>query len=208
MDIDVYFDVICPWCFIGQRRLAAALARRPALKPRLHWRPYPLDPDIPEGGSDFRAYAERKFGGRLRCLQLMTAMQEIGRSVGIAFDFPAIGRVPATALAHRLILGTRVPARRDALVRALFEAFFCRGLDIGDPETLVGIAGDCGITARVAGRVLAAGKDDGGRERFPEIKGIPLFVMNRRYAIVGAHEPEVLVRMLDVAAADDATRNA
>ncbi len=151
MRIAVHFDVICPWCYIGLKRLGLALAARPGLKPSVIWRPYFLNPDLPDGGIPFATYVERKFGGAQRARRLLHALEEIGQSLGIAFDFDAIRRVPPTLDAHRLVRLAHLNGRQTELAEALFAAHFARGLDIGDPDVLKALGATAGLSpARIA----------------------------------------------------------
>jgi predicted DsbA family dithiol-disulfide isomerase len=206
MRIAVHFDVICPWCYIGLKRLKLALAMRPALKPAVIWRPYFLNPDLPDAGISFSAYVERKFGGAQRALRLLHALEGIGGSVGIAFDFPAIRRVPPTLDAHRLIRLAQRAGKPCEVAAALFAAHFSEGRDIGDPDELAAIGTAAGLSPR---RIVEALADEAMADTLRAealaaqragTLGVPLFVVDDAFSITGAHDPEVLVRLLDVAA--------
>lgn len=209
MQIAIHFDVICPWCFIGLKRLRIALARRAMLTPSLVWRPYFLNPDLPDAGIEFPLYIERKFGGALRGKRLLASLEEIGRPLGIPFAFEAIRRVPPTLDAHRLIRLAHRFGVQSAVAEALFAAHFCHGRDIGDAGVLTEagrLAGLPGaeIAAALADEALAAAlRDEATAAQRSGTLGVPLFVLNDSFVITGAHEPEVLVRMLDVAAAGE-----
>ncbi len=207
MRIAIHFDVICPWCFIGLKRLGLALKKRPGLNPTVTWRPYFLNPDLPDTGIDFSAYVERKFGGIQRARRLLNTLEEIGRTVDIAFDFGAICRVPPTLDAHRLIRLAHLGGKQTDVAEALFAAHFTQGRDIGDREVLMaaGLAGGLSKT-----RVTEALTDDDLAEtlraeaeatQHSGTLGVPLFAIDDSFIITGAHDPEVLVRLIDVAAA-------
>jgi len=209
MRIAIHFDAICPWCFIGERRLALALAQRPAIHPAILWRPYFLNPDLPDSGIDFSVYVERKFGGAQRAKRLLASLEEIGRSVGIDFDFGAIRRVPPTLSAHILIRLAHRFGKQSEAAAAVFAAHFTQGLDIGDVAVLKRLGTAVGISEtrideafddETAIEALRAEADAAQRSG---TLGVPLFVLNESFTITGAHEPEVLVRLLDVAAADE-----
>ncbi len=209
MQIAIHFDVICPWCFIGLKRLRLALARRRGFATELVWRPYFLNPDLPDAGIEFATYIERKFGGALRGKRLLGSLEEIGRPLGIRFDFGAIRRVPPTLDAHRLIRRAHRFGAASEVAEALFAAHFCEGRDIGTAEVLVAAGERAGLPAA---EVRAALDDDALAEALRDeataaqrsgTLGVPLFVLNDSFVITGAHEPEVLVRMLDVAAAGE-----
>lgn len=208
MRIAIHFDAICPWCFIGERRLAQALALRPALKPTVLWRPYFLNPDMPDTGVDFTVYVERKFGGAQRAKRLLASLADIGLAVGIPFDFGAIRRVPPTLDAHVLIRLAHRFGKQTEVAAAVFSAHFTEGLDIGDRAELmrIGIAAGLGET-RIAeafddAATIEALRAEAETAQRSGTLGVPLFVLDDAFTITGAHEPEVLVRLLDVAAAN------
>lgn len=209
MQIAIHFDVICPWCFIGLRRLRAAIARRAGLTPSLVWRPYFLNPDLPDSGIEFPVYIERKFGGALRGKRLLNSLEDIGRSLGIRFAFDAIRRVPPTLDAHRVIRLAHRFGVQTEVAEALFAAHFCQGRDIGDAEVLTAAAARAGISETEVAAALAddaladALRDEATAAQRSGTLGVPLFVLNDSFVITGAHEPEVLVRMLDVATAGE-----
>jgi predicted DsbA family dithiol-disulfide isomerase len=159
MAIDVVSDVVCPWCYIGKRRLEAALAQRGAgSKAVVRWHPFQLNPDIPLGGADRRSYLENKFGGPERAQEIYERVQAVGREVGIWFEFERIDRQPNTLNAHRLITWAQAarPAIAGELVEQLFRAYFTQGVDIGDIERLARIAGEAGFDAFRAKAMLAS----------------------------------------------------
>ena len=122
--IDVVSDVVCPWCYIGKRRLEAALAARAGPAPIVRWLPFQLNPDIPAGGIDRRTYLQEKFGGPERAREIYARIEAAGREVGIPFRFDRIDRQPNTSDAHRLIAWAQAvaPASADRLVEGLFRA--------------------------------------------------------------------------------------
>ena len=204
--IEVVFDLVCPWCFLGTRRLQRALRRRADLAATITWRPFLLNPDIPDGGVARADYMVRKFGGEERARRLHATITELGRAEGIAFRFDRIRRVPPSLDAHRLV---RLAARQgvaDAAVDTLFEAYFTEGLDIGQPEALIAIGRRIGLAPEAVMRSLSSQAEatavhaDNLRAHRLGINGVPCFVLDGRHAIAGAQEPEVLDRLLDVAA--------
>ncbi len=199
LTIDIVSDVVCPWCYIGKRRLERALAgREPAAQVR--WHPFQLNPDIPAEGVDRRRYLEDKFGGPERAREIYARVEAVGREVGIAFDFEAIARQPNTTDAHRLIAWaqSRHPAQADALVERLFKAYFTEGANVGERAVLVRLAAESGCdgdAARAhlgsdAGRDAVAAAD--GQMKSMGIGGVPFFIFNRRLAVSGAQPAEVL----------------
>ena len=167
LSIDIVSDVVCPWCYIGKRKLEAALARRAsddAQRVQVRWLAFQLNPDIPTGGVDRRSYLEKKFGGPERAQQIYARVKAAGQEVGIPFDFERIVRQPNTVNAHRLIAWAQDLdlAASDALVERLFRAYFIDGIDIGDIDALAKLAGDAGFDATAARAWL--GSDSGRKE--------------------------------------------
>jgi predicted DsbA family dithiol-disulfide isomerase len=205
LTIEVVFDLVCPWCFLGTRRLRRALRARPDILAEIQWRPFLLNPDIAREGVPRQDYLVRKFGGEERAKRLHGTIAELGRAEGVPFRFERIRRVPASLDAHRLV---RLAAREglaDAMVDALFEAYFGEGADIGSHETLTAIGAALGLDPYAVRRHLATGAEadqvhaDNLRAHRLGINGVPCFVVAGRNAIAGAQEPEVLERLLDVA---------
>src|SRR5262245_23747904 len=147
LPITVYSDVICPWCYVGKRRLETALAS-PGMPGAIQfsWRPFELNPDMPAEGMQRRAYRARKFGAA-RSAELDAAMAETGREVGIAFAFERMQRTPNTRLAHRLIWEAERQGAQDAIVNRLFRAYFEEGADIGSAAVLQSLAAEAGLDA-------------------------------------------------------------
>jgi predicted DsbA family dithiol-disulfide isomerase len=205
--IDILSDVVCPWCFIGKRRLEAALATlastRPELRPRISWHPFELNPDLPEGGIERRQYIESKFGDPGRVAQSQARLTAIGAALGIEFRFDAIARQPNTLDAHRLLLWAQAQRDVDPLVERLFAAFFLEGRDIGDRSVLASLAADCGFDATAAAAMLDSDTlvdrvaATEGRARELGVSGVPFFIFNERVAVSGAHEPAALVDAIE-----------
>jgi predicted DsbA family dithiol-disulfide isomerase len=207
MRIDIVADVICPWCFIGKRRLERALALRPDLSVTLSWRAFELNPDMPSEGISREAYLAAKFGGFGMAERLYANIRAAGRGVGIDFAFERIRRTPNTLRAHRLIRLAANSSRADGVVEALFRAYFIAGLDIGDVETLAVIAARAGLAHAEARRYLmsevgtAEVRAEEHRTRRLGIHAVPCFVLERGYAISGAQEPEMFLPLFDIALA-------
>ncbi len=204
MTVDVVSDVVCPWCYIGKRRLEAALATRAGPAPTVRWHPFQLNPDIPAGGVDRRSYLEEKFGGPERARDVYARVEAAGREVGIPFRFEKIDRQPNTSDAHRLIAWAQAvaPASADRLVERLFRAYFTEGVDIGVVHELARLAGESGCDPEAARAHLesAAGREEmaeaDARMKSMGIGGVPFFIFNRRVAVSGAQPPEVLADAL------------
>lgn len=206
MQIDVISDVVCPWCFIGKRRLARALAMRPTLVADVRWRAYRLDPTVPAGGLDRKAYLAAKFGAGPQVRQMGETIRTIGKDEGIAFAFDGIARTPNTLNAHRLIRWSASVDLQDEMVEALFRAYFEQGRDLGAVPTLVEIASSVGMDGELVSELLASEADVAAVEREDAlahqmgVSGVPTFIFAGRIAISGAEEPDSLLRAMDKAA--------
>lgn len=210
MQIDIVSDTVCPWCFIGKRRLERALAERPAIPFDVRWRAYRLDPNIPRGGVDRKAYMKAKFGDSPRAAAMGDAIRDAGRAEDIAFSFDRIERRPDTIDSHRLIRWAASSGRQSAVVEALFRAYFEEGRDIGDPAVLAAVARDAGMDGALVANLLAQDADRGLIEREDElahrmgISGVPTFIIDNKYMISGAHDPATILQVIDKAAAEQA----
>ncbi|MBM3584215.1 MAG: DsbA family oxidoreductase [Alphaproteobacteria bacterium] len=205
--IDIFSDVICPWCYVGKRRLERALAARTDVPAVVRWRAFLLNPDMPPEGMDRRAYIERKFGSAVRARDLYAAIEEVGGLEGIDFAFDRIRRTPSTVKAHRIIGHAEPGAPQDALVESLFRAYFTDGRDIGDDAVLLEVAGDAGLNPATVSAALdgdegdRAVRGDNALAHAMGIGGVPCFIVDGRYAIAGAQEPEVMQRLIEGVAA-------
>ncbi|MBI2959767.1 MAG: DsbA family oxidoreductase [Betaproteobacteria bacterium] len=202
LQIEVISDVVCPWCYIGKRRLAAALElyreRNPqASAPLVRWQPFQLNPELPADGVERAGYLRRKFGAR--AADIYGRITAVGASVGIAFAFDKLARQPNTLAAHSLIELAAGAGRQDEVVEALFRAYFIDAKDLTLNETLAAIAIGAGLAPEDVAACLAS---EAARERVRAlelsarnlgVQGVPFFVLNRRYAVSGAQEPEVLL---------------
>jgi predicted DsbA family dithiol-disulfide isomerase len=219
MEIDIFSDTICPWCFIGKRRLERTLAERPQPNLTLHWRAFQLNPDMPEGGMDRQRYLELKFGGTVNAKSVYDQVRAAGESEGIDFAFEAMRRTPNTIASHRLIryarrgeaaAGATGANCQDAVVQALFEAYFLRGEDIGDLDVLTAAAETGGLDVAAARAFLETdveAQDVRAEDRAARqagISGVPCFIFNGQHALAGAHPPEVLHQLFDLAMQEEA----
>lgn len=211
MQIDVISDTVCPWCFIGKRRLARALEMRPEIEFDVQWRPYLLDPKVPRAGIDRRAYMKAKFGEGPNVQAMSEAIRAEGAKEGIEFAFDKIERRPNTLDSHRLVRWAGAVGLQDAIVERLFIAYFAEGRDIGDAGVLEFLAAEVGLDSVQVAEMLAEDTDLAAVEREAKlageigITGVPTFIFAGRYALSGAREPEVLVKVIDKAleAADE-----
>ena len=211
MRIDIYSDTICPWCYIGKRRLERALEMRPQEQLELTWRAFQLNPDMPAEGMDRQSYLQAKFGGPDNARQVYDRVREAGREEDIPFAFESIQRTPNTIDSHRLIRYTvnQAPAATERVVQGLFDAYFLEGRDIGNRDELVAVAEDARLDAEEiraflegdGARGLVQAEDS--RARQIGIQGVPTFIFNEKYVLSGAHPPEVLHQLFDLALQDD-----
>lgn len=205
LGIEVVHDLVCPWCYLGLRRLMRTLRRRPDLLTEIAWRPFLLNPDMPRAGMPRADYVVRKFGGEERARRLYASIAAIGGLEGLEFRFERIRRTPSSVDAHRLAGWASGHGRGAEVVEALFAAHFTDGRDIGDPHVLTEIAVACGLDGPAAFAFLVGDTEtdavhaDNLRAHRLGINGVPCFVIGGRHAIAGAQEPEVLERLLDVA---------
>lgn len=208
LTIDVVSDVVCPWCYIGKRRLEEALALLRAAEPDLpiavRWHPFQLNPDLPAEGADRRQYLERKFGGPARAKEIYARVEAAGTAVGIPFAFDAIKRQPNTLLAHRLITWAQARPEGDAdtLVELLFKAYFIEGLYLGDVDVLVERAvaasfdpGDARAFLESQDMAEAVSSAD-RRAREMGVTGVPFFIFDGKTAVSGAQEAATLVEAI------------
>jgi len=208
LGIEIVHDLVCPWCYLGVRRLIRTLRRRPDILFELTWRPFLLNPDMPRMGMARPDYVVRKFGGEDRARRLYTTITEVGRLEGVQFRFDRIRRTPSSVDAHRLVRFTGRYGRADEMVEALFAAHFTDGHDIGDHDVLTSIATTYGMDPVAVRRFLASDEEidtvhaDNLRAHRLGINGVPCFVVDGSHAIAGAQEPEVIERLLDIATVD------
>ena len=217
MRIAIYADFVCPWCYIGKRRLerAAALWRGTGGGVsdgdlELQWRPFQLNPTMPAEGMERDAYLNWKLGGPERVAFIHDRLAKEGAAEGLRFAFDRITRMPNTFAAHRLMdwAQQRSSASEnagDALAEALFAAYFSEGRDIADPGELAVIAADHGLPRGEAETYLYG---DAGLEAIREadvqarargVNAVPCYVMGDSYALSGAQPPEVFLRMFEFA---------
>ncbi len=191
MHIDIVSDVICPWCFIGKRRLARALEQRPELAVSITWRAFQLNPEMPEGGMARADYVAAKFGGAAHAARIYAAIAAAGAGENIAFAFERIRRTPNTRDAHRLIRYATLAGNADPVVEALFAV-------------LADIAAECGFARAELADWLAGDKaleevlgEDRSARRLG-IAGVPCFILDGGYSISGAQEPEFFFPLFDL----------
>ena len=202
MNIDVLADVICPWCYVGKRRLERALAINRPPHVSIAWRPYELNPDMPREGMDRAEYLTAKFGDASGG-ETYAKVIEAGKAEGIAFAFDKIKRTPNTLSAHRLIRFAQRSYRQEEIVEALFKGYFTEGLNLADVDTLVKIAAANGLDAHGARAYLNSDEDEAVIKREADyarqvgITGVPCFIFDQKYAVPGAEDASVLRKVID-----------
>lgn len=203
--IDIVSDVVCPWCYLGKARLELAIAEvQDEVGVDLNWRPYRLNPDYPPEGVDQKKALEQKLGGAERVAQGHKMLTDLGREVGINFDFDAIKIGPNTLDAHRLIhwAVTESREKQDKVVDALFKANFEEGRNVGDHAVLLDIAEKAGLDKSVIATLLASDADrdlivaeiDAAQKI--GVNGVPFFIFDQQYAVSGAQTPDVIAGAL------------
>jgi predicted DsbA family dithiol-disulfide isomerase len=202
VEVEIYADIICPWCFIGKKRLDAAFAERPGVSPRFVWRCFLLNPSMPEEGMDRQAYLHGKFGNAANAVYGRIAAA--GLDSGITFNFDLIKRTPDSRKIHRYLLAAM--AEGHDLSEAFFTAYFIDGKDLGDERVLADIANNYGI--KISADVLtdprldARINNDLDMTRQLRIDGVPFMVFGGKYAVSGAHMPNHMIPLIDAAIAD------
>lgn len=210
IEVDIVSDVMCPWCFIGKRNIEAAIAGLDDIEVRVNRRPYQLDPTLPPEGKDRRQYLAEKFGGDERAKTLYRQVEEAGQAAGIDFNFAAIAVSPNTLNAHRLIrwAGGVGPQVQDRVVTRLFELYFLEGANIGDADLLAAVAEDAGMDRTLVRELLETDRDaDVVRQEIAAaqnmgVTGVPCFILDRRYALMGAQPAHVLAQAIRQASAE------
>jgi predicted DsbA family dithiol-disulfide isomerase len=209
MRLDIYSDTICPWCFIGKRRLDRALAERPQSGLTIHWRAFQLNPEMLAEGMDRQLYLQLKFGGAENAERVYAQVRSAGEDEEIPFAFDAMQRTPNTVDSHRLIRFAADKGLQNEVVEALFEAYFLRGEDIGQRDVLAAAAAGAGLDAGETRAFLDSDLEEQAvhtedqEARQAGLQGVPTFIVNGKYALSGAHEPEVLCQMFDIGRGDE-----
>jgi predicted DsbA family dithiol-disulfide isomerase len=212
MRIDIYSDTVCPWCYLGKRRFELAVAARPQYEPRVTWRPFELNPDLPPEGVDRAEYLAARMGSPERVAEAHEELKRQGAASGIEFRFDLIERVPNTRRSHLLMAHAARCGRQTVVMDRVMRAYFEEGCDIGDIEVLVRLAVEAGLAEHETRRtlVLRAGQDGViAAERHASvlgITGVPTFIFDGQYSISGAQDVGTLARVLDQVADFAATR--
>ncbi|MBP9175368.1 MAG: DsbA family oxidoreductase [Rhizobiales bacterium] len=202
ISIDVISDVICPWCFLGKRRLDKAIALLAGVKVEVNWRPFFLDPTIPAEGMSRRTYLENKFGTE-RLKTIHDPLIAAGKADGVPYAFDKITRTPNTMDAHRLIRWSHASGKQHNVSERLFMAYFNGGLDIGDRTMLAKIAGEAGMDGSDVSTKLDSDADVAAVNAEVEhayrmgVTGVPCFIFAQKQGLMGAQPAEVLAEAIN-----------
>ena len=204
MRIDIYSDIVCPWCYVGKRRIERALTSV-GLDVHVTWRPFQLNPTMSLDGMNRTAYLKAKFGSLEAFGQMKEQLLTAGTEEQIPFAFEKIQRTPNTFAAHRLVWYAAQQGKQDEVVEALFRAYFLNGKDIGDLKILAHVSVEAGLDQTETEKFLAS--DNGTVEVKAEeavgrrlgVRGVPYFVLNGSIAISGAQPPDIFVSALQQA---------
>lgn len=203
LHVEVVADLICPFCYLGKRRLDRALeaVQGPS---EVDWYPWQLNPDMPSAGLPIDEYFTRRFGSRDNIEPVLESLVDEGRSVGIEFRFDRLSRVPNTMAAHQVMyLAQTQGADQSMLAETLMSAFFEHGADLSDTDLLAGLARRVGLAPE---DVVIAAEGQSTRQavqsreaqvRASGLSGVPGFMLNRRLLLVGAQEPDVIINAFD-----------
>ncbi|APW35906.1 hypothetical protein RD110_00675 [Rhodoferax koreense] len=211
LTIDIVSDVVCPWCYIGKRKLEAALALPEAasLPPVvIRWHPFQLNPDLPETGMPRKQYLEDKFGGPERAATIYERVRAAGSAVGLALNIDGIAHQANTLAAHALIAFAQRGDRDGSdMKERLLKAYFVENRNIGDIEVLVAIATEAGFDPAAARAFItspeerAAVSESDQQARQLGVSGVPFFIFNRQLAVSGAQDPATLLEAMKQAVA-------
>ena len=206
ISVDIVSDIVCPWCWVGVKLFEKA-AKQSGKNISLSWRPYMLDPAVPEGGVPYPEYMKQKFGNRPsdRFKKMRTHLEKIGPTLGINFKFDDIPMRPNTLNAHRLLKWAQGQDKGDAASQALFQAFFTDSKDVGDKEVLTEVGKKIGMDAQVISDLLSQEDDKNAvREeilffRNLGVNAVPTFIYNGQFAVQGAQSVEAHLKAIEKA---------
>ncbi len=196
--IDIVSDVMCPWCFIGKRRLERAIKSLDDLSVNITWRPFQLDETLPLEGKDRKQYLSDKFGGLKNALGIYEAIKRAGDYENIPFAFEKIKKSPNTLNCHRLIKWSKSVKKQNEVIEELFKQYFVEGGDLTNNELLIDVARKVGMDGELVRELLDSAHDlaetKGEIETAKKmgVSGVPCFIFGGTYAVSGAETPEVL----------------
>ena len=210
LNIEIYSDLICPWCYIGKRRMEAGLKLvGKEFTPKIIWRPFQLNPDMPVTGMNRKTYRTKKFGSWERSLAMDAEVAATGKSLGIEFNYDKVLMTPNTMSGHRLLWSAEQRNQQTPLTEALFIAYFTDGRDVGRHDVLAEIASETGLPKTEAGAFLDS--DAGTKEVAEEavkslrlgLQGVPFFIVNGVPAVTGAQDPQAFLEVFQDALGPD-----
>ncbi|WP_350333968.1 DsbA family oxidoreductase [Coralliovum pocilloporae] len=208
VSLDVVSDVMCPWCYVGMRRLEKALDQIDDIQVDVQWRPYQLDQTIPSEGMDRQTYLSNKFGGKARAREVYARIEEAGQYEGIDFAFDKIEKSPNTLDCHRLIHWAQSTGKQNALVEHLFQLFFEQGADLTQHDVLVAAAEHVGMDGVLVRDLLESDKDleavkaQVSHAQQIGVTGVPCFIADQKFGLMGAQDPQALAEMIRKAASE------
>src|SRR5215218_698283 len=182
LQIDVVSDVVCPWCFIGKRRLEKAMALRPEIPVEVNFRPYFLNPWVPRGGISREEYLTKKFGSVERYSGIAQRVSAAAAEEGLVYTVDKLRRQPNTLDSHRVILWAKKTGAQACVKQRLMDFYFTEGLDLSDPEVLIKAASECGMNGDEVRRLLATDADvelvtgEAESAKNAGINGVPTFI--------------------------------
>jgi len=208
VSVDIVLDLVCPWCWLGHRRFEAARLMHPDIAVETVLRPFQLDSELPKSGAPYRDYMAKKFAGDAadRWRMMREYLEAAAPAAGIRFEFESVKTRPNTLDAHRVIRWARGQGRAEAAAELLFQRFFEKGEDIGDPAVLAAVAEDAGLNRELVAELLSTDRDAEAVEeeeaffRSLGVSAVPAFIFNGQFAVSGAEEPEKLASAIAHAA--------
>ena len=201
--IDIYSDTICPWCYIGKRKLQSAINCFPNYQFNISWRPYQLNPDMPFEGVDRQQYLSKKFGGSKNALKIYNAINETGKKIDIFFQFDKIKRTPNTLASHKLLALGHRNGKQNSIIESIFYSYFIKGKDIGQLKELIIIAKQNNLDEQETIHYLDSNQDNANlleeeiQARRMGIKGVPCFIINKEYVLFGVQEKNSFINLFD-----------
>jgi len=205
MKIDIISDTVCPWCFIGKRRLERALAMRPNITAEITWHPFQLNPEMPPDGIERQIYLKAKFGSSERAKNIYRAVDQASVGEKLDLQLDDIKRMPNSLQSHRLLHYARRHDKQDVVAENLFQSYFFYGIDIGSIAHLIKIAAESGLDGEDVRSYMESSEDielvrgHDIQSRKLGVSGVPCFIIAEEYAISGAQESEVFLQVFDAA---------
>ena len=210
--LDIVSDVVCPWCYIGKKRIEDALRLVPDVPVDVRWRPFFLNPWVPREGMSRADYLTEKFGSVERYKGIAQRVAAAAAEEGLVYALDKIARQPNTLDCHRLILWANNSGDPGRMKQRLMELYFAEGADLSDREVLVGAAVDCGLDGDLVRDLLASDADvarveqEANSAKEAGIDGVPCFIFGGMLAVSGAQSPDYLAGALERAAAEQRRR--